>query len=362
MKAARVDDAAKEAGKDPYDFVFDLLIAERAAASAACGSSSTKPTSSWRCSSPGCRSGRTDRRSPRAAAARRSAAPAQLRDLPASAGQHVREEHVISLELAVHKMTGLTAGQMHIGDRGLIKEGLRGRPGHLRSRDGGRSRHLHRSVSVSRRDRDGRRSTVNSSSTTGDTPDSGRGDHSRTRCCGALVWRRWRWPTACASAADAQPLGRLRGRVVTTMGSPVDGASVGSKPFTASSAAITPDEDVRIRADAKGEWALIGFKAGVWIFEASAPGRLPDVIALPINVSVAPSVRRRRRHTELAPVLRLSPIPDTPAGESLKEAADAALADRTRSVRTVLARPRRQQRRGGPRRGRSHLSPSSATR
>ena len=39
----RVDDAAKAAGKDPYDFVFDMLIAN-AAASAASGSSSTRAT------------------------------------------------------------------------------------------------------------------------------------------------------------------------------------------------------------------------------------------------------------------------------------------------------------------------------
>jgi hypothetical protein len=145
--------------------------------------------------------------------------------------------------------------------------------------------------------------------------------------------------TACASAADAQPLGRLRGRVVTTMGSPVDGASVRIEAlYGFLGGDYTGQKTFGLRADAKGEWALIGFKAGVWIFEASAPGRLPDVIALPINVSVAPSSGVGGDTPNWRPVLRLSPIPDTPAGESLKEAADAALADRTQSVRTVLAR------------------------
>ena len=39
-------------------------------------------------------------------------------------GKYVREEHVISLEQAVHKMTGLTASQLHFTDRGLIKNGF----------------------------------------------------------------------------------------------------------------------------------------------------------------------------------------------------------------------------------------------
>jgi N-acyl-D-aspartate/D-glutamate deacylase len=39
-------------------------------------------------------------------------------------GKYVREEHVITLEQAVHKMSGLTASQLHITDRGLIKTGL----------------------------------------------------------------------------------------------------------------------------------------------------------------------------------------------------------------------------------------------
>ena len=39
-------------------------------------------------------------------------------------GKYVREEHVLTLEEAVHKMSGLTTRQMHIADRGLIGEGL----------------------------------------------------------------------------------------------------------------------------------------------------------------------------------------------------------------------------------------------
>ena len=36
----------------------------------------------------------------------------------------VREEKLLTLELAVHKMTGLTAKYLGISDRGILKEGL----------------------------------------------------------------------------------------------------------------------------------------------------------------------------------------------------------------------------------------------
>src|SRR6516162_810738 len=50
--------------------------------------------------------------------------PSDFGTFPRVLGKYVREEHVLTLERAVHKMTGLTAQQMHLADRGLIKEGF----------------------------------------------------------------------------------------------------------------------------------------------------------------------------------------------------------------------------------------------
>jgi N-acyl-D-aspartate/D-glutamate deacylase len=50
--------------------------------------------------------------------------PRNVGTFPRVLGKYVREEHVITLEQAVHKMSGLTASQLHIADRGLIKDGL----------------------------------------------------------------------------------------------------------------------------------------------------------------------------------------------------------------------------------------------
>jgi N-acyl-D-amino-acid deacylase len=39
--------------------------------------------------------------------------------------RYVREENVLPLELAIHKMTGATARALKLKDRGLLKEGFR---------------------------------------------------------------------------------------------------------------------------------------------------------------------------------------------------------------------------------------------
>jgi N-acyl-D-amino-acid deacylase len=50
--------------------------------------------------------------------------PRNFGTFPRVLGKYVREEHVIPLEQAVHKMSGLTASQLHIAGRGLIKNGF----------------------------------------------------------------------------------------------------------------------------------------------------------------------------------------------------------------------------------------------
>jgi N-acyl-D-amino-acid deacylase len=120
----RVDDAAKEMGKDPYDFVFELLIAQ--GGSVGCvwyiidehdlelamkqpWVSIGSDGSALATSGP-LRSGVPH--------------PRNFGTFPRVLGRYVRDEHVLTLEEAVHKMSGLTARQLHIAGRGLIREGL----------------------------------------------------------------------------------------------------------------------------------------------------------------------------------------------------------------------------------------------
>ena len=120
----RVDDAAKAAGKDPYDFVFELLIAQRG--SVGCvwfiiDENDLKLAMKQPWVSVGSDGSALATSGPLRAGVPH---PRNFGTFPRVLGKYVREEHVIPLEQAVHKMSGLTASQLHITDRGLIKTGL----------------------------------------------------------------------------------------------------------------------------------------------------------------------------------------------------------------------------------------------
>jgi N-acyl-D-amino-acid deacylase len=124
LEGMRIDDAAKAAGKDPYDFVFDLLIAERG--NVGCvwfiiDENDLKLAMKQPWVSVG-----SDGSALATSGPLRNGVPhpRNFGTFPRVLGKYVRDEHVISLEQAVHKMSGLTASQLHIRDRGLIKDGL----------------------------------------------------------------------------------------------------------------------------------------------------------------------------------------------------------------------------------------------
>jgi len=119
----RVAEAAKQAGKDPFDFVFDLLIEEHAAVGCvyfiideadlalamkqpwvAVGSdgSSLAIEGPLRAGVPH---------------------PRNFGTFPRVLGRYVREMKVIPLEEAIRKMTSLPASILGLADRGTIKEG-----------------------------------------------------------------------------------------------------------------------------------------------------------------------------------------------------------------------------------------------
>ena len=120
----RVDDAAKEMGKDPYDFVFEMLIANGGSVSCVwfiIDESDLKLAMKQPWVSVG-----SDGSALATSGPLRTGVPhpRNFGTFPRVLGKYVREEHVITLEQAIHKMSGLTAHQLHIADRGLIKDGL----------------------------------------------------------------------------------------------------------------------------------------------------------------------------------------------------------------------------------------------
>ena len=83
--------------------------------------------------------------------------PRNYGTFPRVLGEYVRVQHVLTLEQAVHKMTGMPAKRLGLTDRGCIRCGLlRGHHG-VRSGDDRRQGHVHRAASVSGRDRLGAR-------------------------------------------------------------------------------------------------------------------------------------------------------------------------------------------------------------
>src|SRR6185503_4365563 len=88
-----------------------------------------------------------------------------------------------------------------------------------------------------------------------------------------------------ASTLAAQPLERLTGKVISEQGQPAKDAEVRVEAiFGFAGSDFLGQRSFTTRANAKGDWALLAFKAGVWLFDGSLPGTLPDVIALPFNL------------------------------------------------------------------------------
>jgi N-acyl-D-aspartate/D-glutamate deacylase len=120
----RVLDAAKQAGKDPFEFVFDLLIAERG--SIGCvyfiideGDLALAMKQPW--VAIGSDGSSLAIEGPLHVGVPH---PRNFGTFPRVLGRYVRELKVIPLEEAVRKMTSLPASILGLADRGTIKQGM----------------------------------------------------------------------------------------------------------------------------------------------------------------------------------------------------------------------------------------------
>jgi hypothetical protein len=140
-----------------------------------------------------------------------------------------------------------------------------------------------------------------------------------------------------AGVVVAEPLSRLRGRTLTPNGDAVSGADVRIEArFGSAGGDFGGQRRFSAQSSAKGDWSLIAFKPGIWIVDASAPGRLPDAVALPFNL-VTPA---GQGFADAAPswqvVLRLAPVPDDEIGRKRSEAAAAARAGEIARVTPMI--------------------------
>jgi hypothetical protein len=144
---------------------------------------------------------------------------------------------------------------------------------------------------------------------------------------------------AAAATIAAQPLDRLTGKVVNAAGAPVAAADVRVEAiYGFAGGDFLGQRTFAVQTNAKGEWALLAFKAGIWVFDATAPGQLPDAVALPFNLVAPASSGIDRLTPAWHPLLRLSPAPSGDIGRILADAAEAALAHRADRVTPLLSR------------------------
>jgi hypothetical protein len=144
---------------------------------------------------------------------------------------------------------------------------------------------------------------------------------------------------AAAATIAAQPLDRLSGKVVSEAGTPVAAADVRVEAlYGFAGGDFLGQRTFAAQTNAKGEWALLAFKAGIWVFDATAPGQLPDAVALPFNLVAPASSGIDRLTPAWHPLLRLSPAPSGDIGRILCDAAEAALARRADRVTPLLSR------------------------
>ena len=124
LQGKRISEIAEQQKKDPLDVVFDLILADKGQTGAIyfmmseadMRAAMQSPFVSF-CTDSGARA--TD--GPLAGS---KSHPRGWGSYPRILGHYVREEKLLSLEAAVHKMTGAPAARVGLCDRGLIREGM----------------------------------------------------------------------------------------------------------------------------------------------------------------------------------------------------------------------------------------------
>ncbi len=124
LQGKRISEIAAEQKKDPLDAVFDLILADHGQTGAIyfmmseadMKAAMQSPVVSF-CTDSGARA--TD--GPLAGS---KSHPRGWGSYPRILGRYVRDEKLLSVEAAIHKMTGAPAARVGLRDRGLIKEGM----------------------------------------------------------------------------------------------------------------------------------------------------------------------------------------------------------------------------------------------
>jgi dihydroorotase/N-acyl-D-amino-acid deacylase len=124
MQGKRLSQIAAEQGKDPLDALFDLILADHGQTSAIyfmmneddMRAAMRAPFVSF-CTDSGARA----KDGPLSTA---KSHPRGWGSYPRILGRYVRDEHLLTLEQAIHKMTGMPAARVGLSERGLLRAGF----------------------------------------------------------------------------------------------------------------------------------------------------------------------------------------------------------------------------------------------
>jgi len=136
-----------------------------------------------------------------------------------------------------------------------------------------------------------------------------------------------------------QPVSRLKGRIADDGGARLKDAQVRAEAYFGSAAGtFAGQRTFRTTTNAKGEWSIMGIAPGVWMFDASAPGYVPEVVALPIRLLTASNPNAGGQVIIWDLVLKPRPLPNNGHGAVLRAAAEAAFAGRYEEAASMLQR------------------------
>ena len=130
---------------------------------------------------------------------------------------------------------------------------------------------------------------------------------------------------------------RVKGRVVTDRGEPIEKAAVRLEAFYGYAAGtFAGPRKFDAITDRRGQWSVGAMQPGIWMFEATAPGYVPETVVLPIRILTTVSTGTSGMALTWDLILKPVTAPDDVQGELLKQAAAAARDGKTDDVRAAL--------------------------
>jgi len=140
-------------------------------------------------------------------------------------------------------------------------------------------------------------------------------------------------------AAAQQAVSRLKGRVVSEKGEPIANATVHVEAFYGYAAGTFDGQRTfTATTDKSGSWNVLGIKSGVWLFEVSAPGFLPETVGLPIRLLTTVSQMQAGMAFDWQLILKPIPMPNSERGQVLLNASEAVGGGHADQMRELLAR------------------------